>query len=594
MKKLFFAFILLLSVNAFSQLKKVSDFKNYDGSAPFLEVSDTLQGGFFNPYIGNDAPDDAMVFSDKKGNKWRRVVTDNKLKIRWYGLKPYNNYGERDDAAVIRKAIAYIQSHKDQFNTLQMDLCGFNEWYFIASTVYLDGIILEGIGVNKRPSTLFQVAWDVTAFRIPAGGGYVGVKNVGVKHYGKFPQYTDSNNHSFDIHTVVDFENVSVFENPNGDGFHLDACAYADPTDTVRFGNADQSRFTNCFADMSINGFWINGCDANVISFMDCSASSNYRWGVYDNGLLGNKYFNLHLANNGKGITALNTGARVKIPPYSDTSYRTWFLREDVGDASIGKRPDLHPELWYQNDTGLGGNTFWDSTKKYYTGGGVWACNPNAKNVFIGTYTESYSPANLISARSSWSGGLDGAMVIGGVQENVFGGYKFFTSNSGANIQQTGGIFSPIVAARLLRFQTTNTTNTAAEGDVVFDSPNSLQYKMPLASGRLALEGQGGTGISQATLDAAMAQLRSEIANIPTGGTNNNAQVAALEVKVAELTTSLNNKASKAELKVVADALNALTARVNALPATGNNNVILQQTITELQTIINRLKVLYP
>ena len=482
MIKIFYLLLLFVSTTAHAQLNNILDFKTYTADATFLFISDTLQGGFFKRYIGPDQADGGMVFTDGKGRKWLRHTEDSKIKIRWYGLKPKANYGPppqsgSDDAVIIRKAIKYIENHQPEYNTLKMESCRFNEWYLIASTIYLNGITLEGEGVNKRPTTLFQVANDVTAFRIPAGGGYVSVKNVAVRHYRDFVKGTDSNNHSFDIHTVVDFENVTVMENPNGDGFHVDACGYADKSDTIKFGNADQSRFTNCFADMCMNGFWINGCDANVISFNDCSASSNIRWGVYDNGLLGNKYWNLHLANNGKTSDTKQTGVRVKRPPYSDTSYRTYFLRADVGKQSIGKRPDRFPDLWYQNSTGLGGNTWWDSTKQYYSGGGVWAANPNANNLFIGTYTESYSPANIISARSNWIEGLNGADIIGGMFEHTFGGYKFFT---GAGIQ------SPIVATSTLRLQAPNGT---AEVDITTNSTSSLSFKLPSKSGTLALAG---------------------------------------------------------------------------------------------------------
>ena len=176
MKKLVFIMLLFVCTTIEAQLNSVSDIRNYSGDAAYIFVADTLQGGFFNRYDGSDLPDGGMVFIDAKARKWLRHTEDSKIKIRWYGLRPYNNYGATDDAIVIRKAINYIKNHRNRFDVLKMDLCLFNEWYYIASTIYLEGITLEGEGQKKRPKTLFQVAAGITAFRIPAGGGYVQLK----------------------------------------------------------------------------------------------------------------------------------------------------------------------------------------------------------------------------------------------------------------------------------------------------------------------------------------------------------------------------------------------------------------------------------
>ncbi len=70
-------------------------------------------------------------------------------------------------------------------------------------------------------------------------------------------------------------------------------------------------------------------------------------------------------------------------------------------------------------------------------------------------------------------------MVIGGVLENVLGGFKFFKSGGGDGEVIGGGIQAPILATNKIRLQTTSVINPAAEADIDFELSSSKRYRLP-------------------------------------------------------------------------------------------------------------------
>ena len=441
MKKIFLILFLLYSLQNFAQLitvnvtngsaatlssidslgvttiNNVTDFFTLYKNVKTVIVSDTLRGGIFNLYTGTDTADNGMIFTDATSRIWKRKTNGDQLYIKWYKIVP-SNQTAIDHAPVIRRAISYILTHNGTFSTLQFDVCAFNTWYFVASKIYLGGIRFYGAGGQGRnPSTLFQIAAGVQPFDVRTL--YADVKDIAVRHYPSFAG--DSSTHSFKIRSVVHFENVSIISNPNGNGFDISGCG-PNPTtspDSI-FGNPDHSIFFNCQVQFCIKGANIFGCDANAMLFQNCNFAQNATWGSYDNSFLGNTYLNCHFAtnsqNNNSGVRVIDT----TFYPYPDSVYNI-----------KGKYPPTNPTYWYKSNF-TGSNAVWDSTKKYFGGGSLWAANPNSNHSVIGCYTEAYQANAIISPRSVWNEGTSGSTVTGGIWEHTFGGTKFF---SGTGIQ---------------------------------------------------------------------------------------------------------------------------------------------------------------
>jgi len=452
MKKLIILLLFAQSVTGQTYYDAIASLKSYTGTTKVIFITKDVQAGMFTKYTGVDSADNGMVFKDGLGRRWKRYTEGEKLRIKWYGLKPSTNYYV-DDAPVINKALNYIKLHPDEFSILKFDECIFNTWYKIGSTITLSGVSIEGTGVTKVPTTMFAVSWDIKAFYIPAGP-YVNVTNVAVSHaYNYNTNYTDSTNHSFDIHTQVHFKNVNILQNQNGDGFHVDACAGLPQTDK-NYGNADHSSFEDCQTYACLNGLWVNGCDANIISFTNCSFVFSAMWAVKDNNLLGNRYYNTHMAANSQNKFS---GARV-----NDT---TFYPYPDSVKNIIGHYPPTSPAYWYKTDF-VGGNEQWISTRQYYGGGPVYAVNVNANNRFTDSYTESFQPASIIGPRSTWSEGLNGAAVVGGVFEHNYNQTKFNSGNVAANsfiATQEAGTDYPALTGK-------------SNGQVIVDLTTALTY----------------------------------------------------------------------------------------------------------------------
>lgn len=361
-------------------------------------------------------------------------------------------------------AIAYLKSHKSEFSTLQFDACITNTWYLVGSQISLSGIRFYGAGgQGRQPSTLFQILAGVQPFDIR--GEYADVRDIAVRHY--TGNVLDSFNHTFKIRSVVNFENVNIISNPCGNGYDISGCGPSPITaaDSI-FGNPDHSIFRNCQASACLNGAELKGCDANAILFQNCNFAQNAKWGVFDNGFLGNTYLTTHWASNSQ---VGNSGARVNdttFYPYPDSVYNI-----------VGKYPPDNPAYWYKTNF-TGGNLPWVNTKKYFGGGALWAGNPNSNHAVISCYTEDFQANSIISPRSVWYEGTAGSPVKGGMWTHTFGGTTFFSGT---------GIQSDAVSTNALKFNfIQNNANAEAVIQRNTNSNGSTTNTLPLESGTLA------------------------------------------------------------------------------------------------------------
>ena len=462
MKKILTIALLLSSLSPFANigtLPTVKDFKKYRGTATTLYVEDRVQGGFFTKYVGAELADGGMVFIDSSKRKWLRLVQDDRVMMKWYGVIPYTNY-DKDVAAEINKAIGFIKRNKQQFGTLQLDACMPNTWYLVGSKINLSGIKFYGAGgQGRQPSTLFQILAGVQPFDIR--GEYADVRDIAVRHYAG--NVLDSFNHTFKIRTVVRFENVNIISNQNGNGYDISGCGPAsDNAPDSIFGNPDHSIFINCQASACLNGAELKGCDANAILFQNCNFAQNAKWGVFDNGFLGNTYLTTHWASNSQ---VKNSGCRVNdttFYPYPDSVYNI-----------VGKYPPDNPTYWYKTNF-TGGNEQWNNTRKYWGGGALWAANPNSNHAVISCYTEDFQANSIISPRSAWYEGTAGSPVVGGMWQHTFGGTTFFSGQGiqSPRVNTNAMVFPSVVNGALAETEFIKDPKTKGSATIVVGDQN--------------------------------------------------------------------------------------------------------------------------
>lgn len=453
----------VINIAGVANLSSVMDIYTYTGTATTFLISDSIQGGTFNLYGGNDLPDGGMIFQDGSGRKFLRKTTDDKIFIRWYGLLP-STKNTGSDNPIFVNAINYLKSHKQKFGIIQLEPCIFNTWYRLESTLNISGIKIYGAGgQGRQPSSTFVIAPGFIAFDIRTE--YTEVKDIAIRHAAG--NVLDSFNHTFKIRTVVRFENVNITQNYCGNGYDISGCgpALSSAPDSI-FGNPDHSIFINCQASLCLNGAFIKGCDANAMLFQNCNFQQNFIWGVFDNGFLGNTYLTTHWASNSQ---VNNSGARVgdtTFYPYPDSVYNI-----------VGKYPPDNPTYWYKTNY-TGSNQNWNSTRKYFGGGALWANNPNSNHAVISCYTEDFQANSIISPRSVWYEGTAGSPVKGGIWQHTFGGTTFFTG---------AGIFATNVTTDNLNFN--SYPNGALATTTIKKNPastGSAELILPLVSGKLA------------------------------------------------------------------------------------------------------------
>ena len=86
-------------------------------------------------------------------------------------------------------------------------------------------------------------------------------------------------------------------------------------------GSTDLMRVDECNAwSNQQNGFYCTGQDANVITFIKCSAGTNGWYGFFDGSFLGCNFFSCHSASNGTG-GGRTTGVDACICYYNGVTY---------------------------------------------------------------------------------------------------------------------------------------------------------------------------------------------------------------------------------------------------------------------------------
>ena len=160
------------------------------------------------------------------------------------------------------------------------------------------------------------------------------------------------------------------------------------------------------------------GCDVQVNTILRCNFNNNRRWGVYDDGFLGNTYINNQFTANGVqnqySVTVTYKG-------------KTYAAINPDSMINKNKRPDISTAYWY--DVGaMQTRGAWDSTISYKSGGSLFVVSVSARTVLLGTYCEDYQPVMQLGVGTLNLGGI-GAVGYG---TNILSNYTGLVLKGGA------------------------------------------------------------------------------------------------------------------------------------------------------------------
>jgi len=400
-------------------LASLKHINGYSGNRQLIFVTDSLKGGIFYRYDGNLPVDGGMIISDMKGIKWKRYITDNRIRPEWFGADKNN----KDNFDYFMQAINYIHKTDNTsgtnppFSSSILQLSGV-QYNFSKTLVFSKHLSIEGQGTRYEPATTLHFPANTPGLNFiatPAIPGYsVNVKNIAVIMDNAPGNNYDITAHAIIINCVANFENVSVLY-ASGDGIHIDACG--SPT-AKNYGMADAGSFINCKIRNCNNGVFVNGCDANQIVFQSLWAVANRRWGIYDNGFLGNHYYSPQCDFNGGNQSIVTYGNPVK-----------YYLAINAEDQVNQNQLPGAANSQYWKEISPRSSTPWSAAKRYYTGGAYAIINPNASAVVIGAYTEEGEAPALLGQRVVNIGGDQGSDVIGGSYLHANDGGMMVNSN---------------------------------------------------------------------------------------------------------------------------------------------------------------------
>ncbi len=429
---LLFSIISIYSRSQVAILATVNDIASYsDVTTKTLFIKDILRGGQFLLYSGGDAADNGMIFTDSLSQKWKRVTTNDRISAQWYGAEAYA-VSSHDSRADILAARDYIYAHPD-FKTLYIPADSRGFYYCSDELTFNKSIRILGDGTINYPSTHIQFAIDkrglIFLYVYLESGFGADLENLMLQGQVDNPKHVTK--HCITTKTRTRMDNVFIL-GYDGNGIHMSACGDTTNGDNNNYGSVNLSVIRNVTVYDCTNGIFLEGCDANSILFDNIDVTRNRRWGVYDNGRLGNMYLKPHAAFN--GVEAAGGNAVVF---YSDKYYAAKPGHDGYfGDAgsNINKQPNANPDYWYE--VPLMTSVIWDSSTRYYSGGPICIRNENAWSNIMNSYTEAFQPSIYLNPRSKVDGGDNGAGVVNGSYSQILYGVQYI-KNSDVAIPNT-------------------------------------------------------------------------------------------------------------------------------------------------------------
>jgi len=418
----------------------VDEFATYDKSTTQISVADPVRGGLFNLYTGSDAADEYMVFEDAIGRKWQRFVQDTTLNARWFKFNAFNtalSNAQNDMAPYMRAMLDYVNTHP-KFTEIYIpeDKRTPDLGYFFLTRVTLDAKVkIRGDGATNYPKTKLLAWVDTGLFFQPYLKADGDVTNTQLENLNMSASTsTDITVPLFETRAQTHWRNVRIEGTGGNGGNCLSIIALADPGPLL--GNADRSSFYNCSFNQGYNGTYLYGQDANKITFYDCEWIGNRRWGLWDNGFLGNTVYSPHFAFN--GANGINSNSVVS---YGGSYY---VCLTDEGSSNINQQPDISPTYWHEMVGGGAASTPWNSATIYLSGGPYAVTDLNSWSKCYDIYTECGQPPSKLNTRSEMTAGDNCAGVIystGGVYKYILssvetqtGSKEYITPNSHVSI----------------------------------------------------------------------------------------------------------------------------------------------------------------
>lgn len=232
-------------------LATVTDIASYSNvTTATLFIKDTIRGGQFLLYSGSDAADGGMIFTDSLSQKWKRVTTNSKLNVQWYGVassRPGHGYtvDTRSKFIAIRD---YIYSHP-AFNTIYVptdtSLLSDSYYYISDSILFNKPVNIIGDGTYGAPTSKIMFAGHKSGFvfQYPYGSSAfnTSIKNLYIISSSSIiGGNMDVTKHSITTRVITQIENI-VIDQFDGDGVHISACANPTTGDNNNYGNSDGS-----------------------------------------------------------------------------------------------------------------------------------------------------------------------------------------------------------------------------------------------------------------------------------------------------------------------------------------------------------------
>lgn len=599
-----------------------------DGSVAYVLGYRTTGDGGGGIYVYHDtskARDDggAIIKSNGLPGAWIHEVKDKVVNLKWWGIQPLSyipnttsyNLAQDDIFQEFNAAITFIHT-RARGSQLLIEAGEGGVWgngtYYCSGTWQLSKEIWitgtkAGIGY---PTT--QIIWDARklCINVPVQAGRATLEHLGVSQlYGDF-NFGDSTGHGIYSRAQLYIDNMK-FTNLSGDGIRIEACAI--PNDPI-FGQADFSILKNVAVNYTNHGLYIRGCDANKITVDKFEASNTRRWGVYDDGFLGNDYKEPHFS--ATGYAGNNNKTSVT---YNGKYYQARYQMEGIDNTN--KRPDLHPEHW--NDVGAHAAVPWRPNTRYWSAGTFALINENAWHMITSPYTEEGQAPGYLNTRSELRNGTRGTGTIGGSQSRTLFGTQYNNANHqfpGVLAQADGGAYetpnAPIHAVQdfkksgmqdIARFESMNNEawvkikNTSGEGYLNLDGKTIKLYSVD--GNYFGVNGAGlevkSLGLSTSdkilTWDEKTKKIgyRIQATSVPgaRGGVSQSA-FDALQAKVDKLERILGTTASRLKLGSLSDALEVINVKVNKLTTGPNNqpNAQLVEIVSDIQALIDYMK----
>lgn len=471
----------------------------------------------------------------------------------------------QDFGAVADGVTDDTQAFKDALDFLDQDAAGINgrpRLYIPAGTYYLTDtlhvratLIIEGDGmlatklkwaagktgiIIQRVNTDDDLTSSVPAWTV-GGGDYSTIRMMTLE--GGYTS-TEGEYHGIALRARAYLSDLWV-QNWQGDGIFSDATAGG-----ATEGNANCATVTRCIVTTCRKGMYVNGADTNVWTVIGCDFRGNRTWGVDDSSFLGNTYVGCHAAANGWD------GAQTSIPTACTLSSKRYYVKvgQAAGASTNAPTGTTADNSWWGY---IGpGNTYngvvvWESGTVFREGGAYKTDNSNARNCFLGCYSESdCNPSQMVSP-SLVVGGLHGAGLAGIVQLDASGTFAVVNSGPKSGAAANGNLYinsNVLNQSGTLNFQTWNAgspvlcatiqaTSSAGGGWLYYDAKagkhifrlNGVQVA-ELASGGLNLATGNGVRVNGTQVVGERGAAVADATDAATAITQLNALLARLRV----------------------------------------------------------------